>query len=867
MLKAKSFLIFPVFIFLCLTCQAQSSTKQITHLGDPSWQPSFAGGENQPVPEAPSRNWTDSAEKRIDFGTLSDSSPPVISATSLQLFSPSVGQRFCEIAYELANSKNTGAAEAEQATILLNAAMNLGSKDSYLRPLLLKLASQHSRPDYAEVIFYTLENYVTESADLDVVRTAIRYLLEELNTRKEREILLKRLLKSIGSKNIVIRSDLECLVGMLMAEKADLKSSKYYLIKAYSSNEYNKLAFAKLIELIPDEINPAIYFGNLKLILRENPLDIDAAIAFARYAEQLQLYDTAAKTYEYCAQVFRYLYPSEPLPARIYIPWVVSYYNTEHDKDKCLQIASELRQEGQFDLILEAIAGKAALKTGNTKEAAEIFQAAEYKAQQLFEQGPQQYKNKPDILESYSQQVRPAQFAWFYCFVLPNPSKALSWANKAYATEAETPATAALLAYSLVMNRQIEWAKPLLENYQHNQIADLTLAQVQLAQGQRTSAIKTLNSAIAKDPGSLAAEQAKELLAEQGVDYVPPIDSDSILTALKETFGEMLVPAFVKPEDAISVQFNTQGNNFYYGGKIEGAIAITNTSSEPLVISDYGLFQNNIRIDADVSGDIRKKIPNLVSTKIRTALLVEPGGSIVSPLQLVTGELKDILLAHPQAFLDIEFTLYIDPVTTENGKISNRLTQIKPVKISVHRPGIELTSKYLRSRFALITRGNAGQKIKTAELFTGLLMEQQALANSKPTYRYLYADWMPPMLRSALIHEYGLLRNPADDEWTVKVHSMADMLSLSLDQELTNAVADNLNNPKWPVRMMALYLLAKTPGNKFSKVLDWAAKYDSNQFVRDMAIALGVRLRREAKDMQPSNRPASNELETLLPIK
>jgi hypothetical protein len=626
----------------------------------------------------------------------------------------------------------------------------------------------------------------------------------------------------------------------LLSEKADFKSAQFYFLQAYRSNQYNKLAFAKLTELIPEQIGPEIYLGNQKLILRENPLNIDAAIAFAQYAEQLQLYETAVKAYEYSANVFRYLYPSEPVPARIYLPWAVSCYNTAHDQDKCLQIASELRKNEQFDLLLEAVAGKAALKTGNKKEAARIFKDAEIKAQQLFEQGPQQYKDKQGALQSYSQQIRPAQFAWFYCFVLPNPQKALAWANKAYATEAETPATAALLAYSLVMNKQNEWAKPLLDNYQPSQIADLTSAQIQLIEGQKPSAIKLLNAAIAKDPGSLEAEYAKELLAKQGEAYVSPTNSNAILTVLKETFGETLVPEFTTPEKIISVQFSTGGDNFQYSSKIEGVVAITNNSSEPLVISDDGLFTGNIRVDAEIRGNISKKIPNLVSTKMRTALLINPGGNIVSTLQLVTGELRDILLAYPQASLDIEFTLYIDPVTAAEGKISNRLTQIQPVKVLVHRPGIELTSKYLRSRFISIIEGNAGQKIKAAQLFIGLLMEQQALANRKPAYRYMYADWMPTMLRSALIHESGLLLNPAEDEWIVKVHTMADMLPLSLDQEMAHAVAENLNNPKWPVRMMALYLMAKTPNNQFNEVLDWSAKNDSNRLVRDMAVALGA---------------------------
>lgn len=858
MLRVKSLLVFPALICLCLAGWAQSSTRlrpesaqEITDFALPDEITDFT------LPD----------ESAIDSQSLID---PMTSAgfgtRPERLLSPSIGQRFYEVAYELTNSKKTGAAEAEQATVLLNAAMHLGNEDNNTRSLLLKLASQHSRPDHAELVFYTLEAYVNEFADLGAVRATIQYLLDKLNTREEREILLKGLLRSIGRKNSVIRSDLELLLGLLSAEKADYKTARYYLIHAYSDNEYNQLAFAKLAELTPHEIGPELHFGNLKLRLRKNPLDISAGIAFAQYAEQLQLYKIAADAYEYCARTFRYLYPSEPLPARIYIPWMVSYYNTEHNQDKCLQIASELRKEGQFDLILEAVAGKAALKAGHAKEAAEIFRAAESKAQQLFDHGPQLYQNKQETSESYSQQIRPTQFAWFYCFVLPNPQKALAWSNKAYATEAETPATAALLAYSLVMNQQNEWAKPLLENYPPNQIADLTLAKIQLIEGQTISAIETLKTTIAKDPGSLAAEQAKELLAEQGANYVPPIDPDSILAVLKNTFGETLIPVFTAPEDIISVQFSTRGSNFYYGNDIEGTAAVTNNSSEPLVISDDGLFTGNIKVDADVKGDIRRNIPNLISTTMHTSLVVKPGGSIISTLQLVTGELKDILLAHPQASLDIEFTLYIDPVTTEAGNTSNRLTQINPAKLSIHRPGIKLSSKYLRSQFASIVEGNPGQKIKTAQLFIGLLMEQQALANRKPPYRYLYADWMPTMLRSALIQKSGLLRNPAADEWTVKVNTMADMLSLSLDQELINAVANSLDNPKWPVRMMTLYLLAKTPGSKFNKVLDWSARHDSNQLVRDMAIALGAaKTKAKAKDTQPSSRPAPNDLEMLLP--
>jgi hypothetical protein len=105
-------------------------------------------------------------------------------------------------------------------------------------------------------------------------------------------------------------------------------------------------------------------------------------------------------------------------------------------------------------------------------------------------------------------------------------------------------------------------------------------------------------------------------------------------------------------------------------------------------------------------------------------------------------------------------------------------------------------------------------------------------------YRFSYADWMKPLLRNALLEEKGLLRGSKNDLWTVKVNTMAEMLLLPMDYELTNAVAMNLNSPNWTVRLMALYLLSKTNDRNFEKVLEWTAKNDSNKHVRDMAIAL-----------------------------
>ncbi|GAG37227.1 unnamed protein product, partial [marine sediment metagenome] len=246
-------------------------------------------------------------------------------------------------------------------------------------------------------------------------------------------------------------------------------------------------------------------------------------------------------------------------------------------------------------------------------------------------------------------------------------SQAIDWANKAYSIEPNWPTAAALLAYALVINGQPEWAGQIIERYQNNQISDIALARIQLAQEQKSSAFDTLKSAISSEPGTLAAETARAILTKHGSDYIPPVDPDIILTALKNNLGQNVVPEFVSPEKIISARLNLHGSKFSYGRKFDASVAVTNNSSEPLVIGDDGLFKGNIRIDADVTGDINRQIPNLVSLKIRPSLLVEPQRSILIPVHLETAELKQLLFSYPQASLDIAFTLFIDPVTTPDG--------------------------------------------------------------------------------------------------------------------------------------------------------------------------------------------------------
>jgi len=751
--------------------------------------------------------------------------------------SPAAAVRFREIAYELAHSKDLTADQADQAIILLLAARSLDHSATDIEPLLLQLATRHTRKDYSDQVLLWLGSYVSESADRTIVMDAIRYLLDRLNSREQRQEMLETLVKRIGNRNAAIDSELATLLGLLMVEKADTEAAKFYMLQGYTNNKHNQVAFAKLAELVPNEIGPAVYLEHLRLMLRENPLDINAAMRFAQQAERLQLYDLSALSYQYCADLFRYLYPTEPLPPHVYLPWAISCYNSRQGQQMCLLIAESIRNRGQFDILLESIAGKAAAKAGNATLSQQIFLQAEQRAQQILLTGSTP-RAAPPGTASQAVQLNTKQLAWFYCFANLNPAKAASWANQAYRAEPNSPSAGALVAYALSMNNQLELAKPYLAAFEHTQIADLVQAKVQLAEGNKTGTLQTLRMAIARDAGSLAAETARQMLKDLGSEYVPPVDAGVLTTYLTQSLGKSIAPQFLAPDKMIEVQFSVRGNNYSYGNDLVGVIGIVNRGVEPLVITESSLFQGGIRIDARVAGGVKKTIADLLSETVRKDLVVEPGKSFLHEVKLSTGELGDLLATYPQASLDIQFTLYLDPVVGAAGVVTNRLIDLKPVTISINRPAVDITASYVRNRYQAIASGQEGQKIQTARLFTGLLREQRAMAEHGTLYPYQYADWLPELLRSSLVNASGLLLSQGRDDWAVMVNTMADMLPMEIDQDLATAVAKNLNHPRWPVRLMATYLLARRSTGNFNAVLDWVAKQDDHELVRSIAMSL-----------------------------
>jgi len=292
----------------------------------------------------------------------------------------------------------------------------------------------------------------------------------------------------------------------------------------------------------------------------------------------------------------------------------------------------------------------------------------------------------------------------------------------------------------------------------------------------------------------------------------------------------------VDPNQWVLFQATVPTNTLPFGADLVGRVVLTNQGTEPLVINDRAWMKGTVRVDVKVTGDLTREWKGLVSRRLFSDCRVLPGRNAMASLRLTTGPLRDLIRACPQASLKMEFRLTWDPPADTEAQEDRRRVRLAPATLTIARPRVELTATDLRSQFNALALADSSQRIQMAGLFVGLLKEQQAAATQGVLYKLKFAEWMPALLKMSLTHDSGLLLHPGPDQWVVKVHTMADMVQLPLDLELTQAVARNLSDPHWPVRLMALVLLAGNDGG-FGRVLDWTSKYDVHPLVRDMALA------------------------------
>jgi tetratricopeptide (TPR) repeat protein len=740
------------------------------------------------------------------------------------IFSPQTAEVFIQTAKELIREDSTA---VEPAMRFLDAAEAMDRNASGVGEQRLRIgaASCTGQADHSAAMVNAMRTYVSRQFDVEVVAAALRCVLTQLDTRVDREAVLEGLLNRYASVNATLGSELATQLGLLAVEKTDTKGAQEQLNLAYSLDPYNQLAFDALQDLYAGEnqfFSPAVSAMQIRMMLDANPYNLSTAMRYAELLRRLELYPQAAAMYEYADRVFSYHFPNLKAGQSIYLPWILSCYHSPRLTGQCLELADRFRDEASFDLMLEAAAGRAAARMGRPEQPRTILEAAAQKAEQMLGQ--------TDI----ALPIYPEHLAWFFSFILERPDNALAWSNQAFSQAPERRGVKAIFAYTLALNGQYELAEQYAQpTAKTEQIAAITMAIIRRHAEARETAIELLRDAIALGSDSFEAEKARSLLADMGSEYLRPTLLQDAEKAIESQFGGRVVPTYLEPRQRFSSKLMFSGSDVFYGADMDPRLVIENNSSAPLVIRDGAMLAGYIRVDVRIRGDISMDMADVFSTRFRPSRPIQPNEHIFIPLDLRTGKLGRLLMSHPQASVDLEFTVYLDPVENEDGTVVNALSGTSPVQASLRRRGVTLTRDFLMQRLDALAKGQEGQKLQAAAFFAGLLAEQGSFERVQVSYAHTQVE------RDLLVD--AVRRALTDDNWRLRVHTMAalDSLMLPADFALIQTLSGNLNHKQWPVRFITLHLLSRLQKGSFQPVLDWTAQYDANNLNRRLAVALG----------------------------
>jgi tetratricopeptide (TPR) repeat protein len=728
----------------------------------------------------------------------------------------------------------------ETAVLFLVAAEELDPGAAYINEEILRYTSQAWLPLYGSTANTALRKYVTPNSNLAVVYNSVEYLIDQFEIREYRYSLLDSMFNNYAKRNERFYSFIANKVGVLRTERANFRGALTRFQTAIEYNPYNSEAFENLVSIkkrLDQEVKPVEYLIHIRRLLEADPTNISLAVGMANRLEQLNLYELSYAAYGYSIDLYSYLYPNQALPANLYRPWILNCYYAGNYKD-CIELANQIEKSVGFDLIARSVEIKASRSMGSPQWQSEL----DHLSTSL--QNNYQKDSNSALEDMRGNNITAQQLAWYFNFVDPKPETALAYANRALSENPDSFAVRSIMAYSLAVDDQPDAAAELVnDEYSKNQIATLAMAVAKLSQGQNDYPIELLKQAVAADPVTFAAEKAKQLLEENGSQYISSSPPEMLIKPLSDEFPDSIVPAFIEPEKMVKIKLTTGGSAFGYGQEFDAQLIINNISDRPLIIGPEGFFKGRIRLDAKISGDLEADVPALISKVVYLSTPIKPGHHASIGLDIETGMLREILLSHPQASLDVDFRVYIDPVLNSNGNVVNSVEGLNTTAAQIRRPGIELNRDYLMGRLNVVNNGTVGQKVRAIRLFSGLLREQTINGDS-PKYEYVVVP--PQLLRDAL------RRALRDSDWTIRLQCLSELLWLeqNMSPEMLDEVAKGINDENWPIRFVALYLVGSRQGPAFKPVLDWAAQYDSNRMVVKMAVLLGGQLPEQTKSQQ-----------------
>jgi hypothetical protein len=205
---------------------------------------------------------------------------------------------------------------------------------------------------------------------------------------------------------------------------------------------------------------------------------------------------------------------------------------------------------------------------------------------------------------------------------------------------------------------------------------------------------------------------------------------------------------------------------------------------------------------------------------------MNPGQGLSSTVRLDRGELRKLLRQCPQETVTIRISCILDPQVVGQDEYLPSLAGQASKEVVLVRYGFRPSREAMERLYRVLEEGPVRSKIHTTMLLGDLLANSQnpqAIGEAKK----------PRAVNEEQITA-ALVEAAQDADWRVRAWLGEALQFVKLDGQLSKALADQIRDPHWFVRLMAVRA-AGHRGQNWREILRRVAETDSEPLVRQMA--------------------------------
>ena len=670
-----------------------------------------------------------------------------------------------------------------------------------------------------EAAAQALDEYVAMQPEDEVaLARRISLGLENLQTTEDRQMYLWRLANQAqlpaGVRGVIFQE-----LARLSLESANETNARAFLGQAINVDKHSLAARQKMLETMSSEGVGAVQrVGLLAQMVAINPLRLQVVWDFANGLDELGLHEEAQKWYKYT------------LGADL-----AGAGGTEVGSEELLDLASSYVLSGDYNkamLVLQRISSQNGEHVG-----VYIWMARAASGLGQSEQA-QNYRDSAERLllqraRGISDNLETAkQLAWFYLQDKPDTAKAMGWAQKAVELDGEDEGAQLRLGLAQLANGQTEEAQLTLSPLSANDPwARLGLLHILVA-GEHTpeQAQQAFGEALGRHSGGWVGLATRELAGAHNVDL--PIEQ-ALAQVQSNVIGQLGSPAELRdfyrhPQDYLYLKLQANQASFNAGEPMMLNISLTNMGALTITMGPGMMIEPNMVLSAQLSGGLQRELKYYDFVSLYKKRVLGPGEGINSTVRLDRGELRRLLRACPQETVTIKVSCIMDPQAVGEDEYLPSLGGQMSKEVVLVRHGFRPGPQSMDRLYGLLKNGPVRDRIASA-IILGDLMGNMQSPQAVPESR-------TPRTIDDQKAEVELIETAQTSDWRVRAWLGEALRNVRLTPELSKALADQIRDPHWFVRFMAVRAAGER-GAGWQEILKRVAQTDPDELVRQMAVS------------------------------